>query len=137
MLFWIFVGCLVLGVVILAVTINYCTAWDDFWENVGAALFAVGLVSTIISLILFCFEYLTKDAWVAGLIEEQKAIVYQLENDVYDNDNDIGKRELMNEVRDWNKKIAKYKANQNNFWVGIYYADVYDQFEMIEWEALE
>ena len=53
------------------------------------------------------------------------------ENNLYDNDNDIGKKELMDEIHEWNGNLAYCKKIQRNFWVGIYYPNVYDNFEFI------
>ena len=53
------------------------------------------------------------------------------ENNLYDNDNDIGKKELMDEIREWNGDLAYRKAIQRNFWVGIYYPNIYDNLEFI------
>lgn len=60
------------------------------------------------------------------------SLVYQLENNLYDNDNDIGKRELYDKVTEWNTDLARGQAMQHDFWFGIFYADIYDGFEFIE-----
>ena len=37
----------------------------------------------------------------------------------------------MNQIQDWNTDLAYRKTIQRNFWVGIYYPNVYDEFEFI------
>ena len=44
----------------------------------------------------------------------------------------IGKKELMSEIQKWNEDLARHKALQNDFWVGIFIPDIFDQFEFIE-----
>lgn len=87
----------------------------------------------------FCYNqnginYILKqfgDASVAKWETQYESLTYQLENNLYDNDNDIGKKELMDEIREWNGNLAYCKEIQRNFWVGIYYPNVYDNFEFI------
>lgn len=140
MLFWIFVIMFILGIVVLVVgnsAWSYRNDMDDFLSCIGSVFVTVGFLVVVISLLIICVEHMGSDGDAAGLAEERKAIVYQLENNLYDNDNDIGKRELFTEITEWNTKIAKWTANQDNFWIGIYYADIYDQFEPIELGELE
>lgn len=37
----------------------------------------------------------------------------------------------MDEIREWNEDLAYRKAIQRNFWVGIYYPNIYDNLEFI------
>lgn len=83
---------------------------------------------------IFCIagDYLMIDGSVAACEKRYEILTYQLENNLYDNDNDLGKKDLYNQIQDWNEDLAKGKALQYNFWVGIFYPNIYDQFEFIE-----
>ena len=133
MLFWIFVMLVVIGIICFIIYEN--TVFDDEWVfNIGVAFEVTGWVAVLVSIIIFTVNYTGLD----GYIEENKAryesLTYQYENELYDNDNDIGKKELMLEIQDWNEDLARHKANQGDFWIGIYIPDVYDQFEFIEYK---
>lgn len=74
------------------------------------------------------------DAKMEDLRQRGEILEYQVENDLYDNDNDLGKKELYSEIEDYNSTIVKGKAMQNDFWYGIFYPDIYDHLEPIDYK---
>lgn len=56
----------------------------------------------------------------------------QWEENFYDNDNDVGKRELIADIEYWNTDLAYRKTMSKDFWFGTFFPDVYDQFEYID-----
>lgn len=91
--------------------------------------FVFTLIALLISTIGLASAYIGADASVAKWETQYESLTYQLENNLYDND--IGKKELMDEIREWNEDLAYCKKIQRNFWVGIYYPNVYDSLEFI------
>lgn len=129
MLFWIFVILLVVGIMILVVGNRVCEAGIVL---LGLVVTVTGVLAVLISLSVMIEENIEADAKVAEYKMRYESLVYQYENELYDNDNDVGKRELMADIEWWNSDLANRKAKQNNFWVGIYIPDIYDEFEFIE-----
>ena len=72
------------------------------------------------------------EAKIASNQQIYDSLVYQLENDLYDNDNDLGKKELYNQIQEWNTDLAYRQHIQDNLWCGIFYPNIYDQFKYIE-----
>lgn len=72
------------------------------------------------------------DGTLAKYQKTRESLVYQLENNLYDNDNDLGKKELYDQITEYNKDIATGRANHNNFWLKPFYSDIYDDLEPIE-----
>lgn len=87
---------------------------------------------SIIMLIVIIVNNTNVDAYVAENQMRYEMLVYQYENDIYDNDNDLGKRDLMEDIQEWNEDLAYRRKAQDDFWVGIFYPNVHDQFEFIE-----
>lgn len=130
MLFWIALAAAVIGL-----TISWCVICDhEVLSIISGVIGAFGAVIVCISLIIFPFEYIGVDAQVEKYKIRYDSLVYQYENDFYENDNDVGKRELITDILKWNEDLAYRKKIQYDPWVGIYWADIYDQFEFISLE---
>lgn len=129
MIFWITLGVLVLGVIGLMLI----DEWSDWYPAVGGVVGVSGAVMFIMVLILIA-QYAGNGPYVERLHVRYETLTYQYENNFYDNDNDVGKYELMQDIRDWNEDLAARKASQRNFWYGIFVPDIYDQFEFIALE---
>lgn len=128
MIFWL----VVLSIVIffgLAIYVEkrFCNC---SWPFLGIAL--ISCIVAIVMLMEIISENTNVDAYVAENQMRYEMLVYQYENDIYDNDNDLGKRDLMEDIQEWNEDLAYYREAQDDFWVGIFYPNVYDQFEFIE-----
>lgn len=126
MLFFIFIALFAISVLAIIYT-------DEMsgWHLLATIAVALTLIALLISTIGLASVYINADASVAKWETQYESLTYQLENNLYDNDNDIGKKELMDEIREWNGNLAYCKEIQRNFWVGIYYPNVYDNFEFI------
>lgn len=133
MLFFIFVAILIAGIVLLIAYDNDCMI-GEWCLYLGSIATLIGSISMFISVIILCCSYTGVDGQIAAYQARYESLTYQYENDIYDNDNDLGKKELMSEIQEWNEDMASYKENQDDFWIGIYIANIYDQFEFIEYE---
>ena len=102
------------------------------WEFVPMLAMVSSGVIVAISLLIMIVWYTSSDAETAGNKAIYESLVYQYENELYENDNDVGKKELMADIEEWNADLAFYKAIQRNFWVGIFIPNIYDEFEYIE-----
>lgn len=71
---------------------------------------------------------------IASCHQRYESLTYQLENNLYDNDNDLGKKELYDQIQAWNEDLAEGKAMQHDIWVGAFYPNIYDEFDFIELE---
>lgn len=122
MLFWTFVIIIIAGFVLFT--------FD--WENLGITISVIGIFGIIISVVVLAINYIGIDGYIARMNTRYETLVYQYENDIYDNDNDLGKRELMVDIQNWNEDLSSRRERQRDFWIGIYIPNIYDQFEFIE-----
>lgn len=129
MLFWIFVI-----VLVVCIAYNVKTNYDSF------AVFmitTVAAICVIVSGIIFLDMYGNIEGKIAQNNQKYESLTYQLENNLYDNDNDLGKKELYDQIREWNEDVVYYQNVQDNFWFGIYYPNVFDQFKLINYGQMK
>ena len=123
MLFWIFVIISIAGLVLVF-------AFD--LDNLGVTISAIGIFGIIASVVILAINYIGIDGYIARMNTRYETLIYQYENDIYDNDNDLGKRELMVDIQNWNEDLSSGREDQRDFWIGIFVPNIYDQFEFIE-----
>ena len=123
MLFWIWLILFIIGFIIVLI---------DGWEDFGAGISAFSLICLFIAGLFLIGCHVGVNGRTAKLQARYDSLVYQYENNIYDNDNDLGKREMMDDIQRWNEDLSANQKNQRDFWIGIYIPDIYDQFEFIE-----
>lgn len=123
MLFWI-------TIIGLGLTIwwGIYTDWDF------APIFLTAFIGFIVicMVITICIEHIGVEADIERYYSRYEMLKTQYENNFYDNDNDIGKYELVSKIQDWNEDLAYNKKIQRDLWLGIFHPNIYDQFDFIE-----
>ena len=138
MVLWISIFVTVICLVIFIISSN---KYGGAWDAIDAISLVFAITAFVLSIGLGGVSIIARvgaDAYLASMQEKRSALVYQLENDIYDNDNDLGKKELYSEITEYNCDVAEGKIKQNNIWVYNLYCNVYDELELIEFpENLE
>ena len=135
MIFWI---TLIATVVFTVLAIVFFNSWDFEWVSMLSTIIAViAGIAFVIMLIFVIVNNVGVEASIEANKQRYESLIYQAENNLYENDNDLGKKELVNQIQEWNEDLARGKALQNDFWVGIFYADIYDEFNFIPMTVLD
>ena len=137
MILWIFIAITIIRAIVSIISFN---KFSNFWD-------IISFISTVLAVLFFSASAVLgaiaisasvgSESYLASMQEKGNALVYQLENDLYDNDNDLGKKELYSEITEYNYDVAKGKIMQDNIWVYNLYSDVYDDLELIEFGERE
>ena len=128
MIFW-------LVVLSIVVSLGLAVYMEKRFCDYSGLFVMIALISFIVSIIMLIVIIVNNtnvDAYVAENQMRYEMLVYQYEHDIYNNDNDLGKRDLMEDIQEWNEDLAYRRKAQDDFWVGIFYPNVHDQFEFIE-----
>ena len=137
MILWISIAITIISVLVLIISLN---KFSNFWDVISFISIALSVLFFIISVVLGAIAIsasVGSESYLVSMQEKRNALVYQLENDLYDNDNDLGKKELYSEITEYNYDVAKGKIMQDNIWVYNLYSDVYDDLELIEFGERE
>lgn len=129
MILWIFIVVFVVSLVMLAISADRC------WDVIGGISIVFLVLSGISSFVFGAYSiYISvgEEGILASMQEKRAALVYQLENDIYDNDNDLGKKELYSEITEYNCEVADGKIMQDNIWVYNLYPNIYGELGLIE-----
>lgn len=132
MVLWISIFVTVICLIIFIISGN---KYDGAWDAVNAISLVFAITAFVLSMGLGGISIVARsgaDAYLASMHEKRSALVYQLENDIYDNDNDLGKKELYSEITEYNCDVAEGKIKQDNILIYNLYPDVYDELELIE-----
>ena len=136
MWFWLFV--IILGIGIGGTILGYWmydnTRYDTDWlKFAGTLITALSAIVVLIMGICIIFSHTTVEANIEVNTQRYERLTYQLKNDLYDNDTDLGKKELYNQIQEWNEDLAYYQNVQDDLWLGIFHPNIYDQFEFINY----
>ena len=129
MLFWMTIIVFILGLILSEILLKHDSEISYIISEVISGLAACAL---LIEIVVLSVNYIGVNGYVQRMNARHNMLVYQYENDIYDNDNDLGKRELIEDIQDWNEDLASRRENQDDAWIGIFIPDIYDQFKSIE-----
>ena len=118
-----------LALLVGAIIWRICDDWSD------GAIFAI-FISVILVLVcvgVIATEFIGADAKVAEYKAGYEVLNYQVKNNFYENDNELGKLQLMQMATNWNRDLSYYQNIQDDFWIGIFVPNIYNQFEFVDY----
>lgn len=131
MIFWIVIFTTII-VTIATVIISKIFDYMDGLIIIGGSFSTILWIVSIIITICVVANNVNAIGKKEGYQKQYETLSYQINNNLYDNDNDYGKKELYNQVLSWNRDLAYRKQAQKDFWIGIFYPNIYDDLEYIE-----
>lgn len=129
MVFWLVVAALVISIIVIMFRgkIN-----DDYYiiVDVSEVISVVLGVVILFMTVAICIGNFGADAKAAKYKERYDSLVYQYENEIYCDDNVV--YDLLTDICEYNEDLVYYQEIQDDFWIGIFYPNIFDQFELIE-----
>lgn len=143
MWFWLFVIVLAIGVGLIVVgNIHWDYKKNDFLyrhdDDIALAGWITSVISGFVALImLICIicSHTNVEAKLEKNREFYDALTYKMESTTCRDEFGFLSKEVIDEVQEWNKDVRYHQSAQDDFWVGIFYPNVFDQFETIDYES--
>lgn len=129
MIFWIFVILCLVFFVLYAKSDNWCEG-----DKYGAIAFICFLIS-LVMLLIIAMNHFGSDAEAALLNETHTALVYKMESTTCRDEFGFLSKEVIDDVQEWNETIRSKQALQDDFWIGIFVPDIYDEFKLIDYDS--
>ena len=129
MVFYLVVAALVISIIVIAIKNKISYDYHiivDVSEVISIVLGVVILFMTV----AICIGNFGADAKAAKYKERYDSLFYQYENEIYCDDNVV--YDLLTDIREYNEDLTYYQEIQDDFWIGIFYPNIFDQFELIE-----
>ena len=130
MLFWLFVALFIISIIVLAINEKICGDLYDAISNIFEWFAIVSCGIVLVMTFAICLGNFGVDAKTAKYKERYDSLVYQYENEIYCDDNVV--YDLLTDIREYNEDVAYYQEIQDDTWFGVFYPNIFDQFELIE-----
>lgn len=131
MLLWITAILLVVGILLITCTDSYR------FEDTGWFVTIVSSLALAVMLFIIVFAHATSDAYVATNEERYEALCYKAYSEYCRDEFGLLNKEVVDEIQNWNEDLVRFQSLQKDFWLGIFYPNVYDQFETIEYSEIK
>lgn len=125
---------LTIAIILIFGIIIYNFQENDVVNIICLIIIVFSVAIFILEAVVLCMNHFSAPGLAEQYSQRYEFLTYQLENNLYDNDNEVGKKQLYDEIRQWNEDVAYGKKMQDNIWVGVFYPHIYDEFELIELE---
>ena len=106
-------------------------SWPDICSGVCSSLGGIALVIELTVLLVVNANPIGEQA---AMEAERETLIYQLENETYKNDNNVGTTELFSSIAEYNGKVLKIQAGRKNPWTNWFYVPYGEDLELIDLE---
>lgn len=105
---------------------------DNIFAVSGVTAIIAGIVAAIM-LLAIAIIYMSNPMDIAETEAYRDTLIYEFTHDVYSDNGDdvVGKKELYNQIRDFNAQLASDHRAAKDFWIGIFVPDAYLDIEPI------
>ena len=128
MIFWIILVVLVGGIVWYLI---------DNFSDIAIILMVVGGTFAFIAISFIGIFQIGANSELLSLKTQQAAIEYKIDSGLYKDDINALDIDVVTEVKEWNGELIRMQTLQDDFWVGIFIPNIYDELEIIDYTRIK
>lgn len=125
------IAILVAGIVFLW---SHSVHYNDALEAAGVIMTTLGGFAVCIALIAVIVINVNPTGKKMAMDAKRETLMYQLENETYKNDNNLGTTDLFSSIATYNGKVLAGRRGRHNLWISWFYAPYWDEVELINLE---
>lgn len=110
---------------------------DEPFIFTGGAIAVISGIVAFIMLIIIISAHCGINAQVQSWRETYTALTYKLESGACRDEFGLLSKEIIDEVQNWNEDVVYNQNIQRDFWVGIFFPNVFDEFETIDYQRYQ
>ena len=107
---------------------------DDGFKFIGGFTITIGFMALLVMLLILPINHVGSKAKIAECRERYNALIYKVESGACRDEFGLLNKEVLDEIHAWNQFVVHRKNIQKDFWIGIFWPNIYDQFETIDYE---
>ena len=106
----------------------------EIYANIAGGFMIGALIILLIMGLVISISHAASGGKRVQLEADYEILSWEVENNIYQDGGDdvVGKKELYNQVREWNAELAKNQYYEKNFWVGIFAPNIYSDLKPIK-----
>ena len=108
-----------------------CVYWWDIGEIFCGGMCVFGVILFIELSILAVINLNVQSDKEVDMVKYE-SLIYKLKSDECKDEFGLLKKEIVDEVIEWNKYVTWSKSTSDNFWIGIFVPDIYDDYKTID-----
>lgn len=115
--------------------IRYFYNNESLYDVIFGVLAVCGLVVLGAIGFITVVEHCGTDATVAENTAIYESLIYKMESTTCRDEFGFLNKEVIDEVAEWNRNLAKHKSLQRDPWIGCFTPNIYDEFEFIDYTS--
>ena len=112
-----------------------CYSNSDFLAVIFWLIIVCAITALFVCLIIILVNHIQVDGFIARNTEIYNSLIYKMESTTCRDEVGFLNKEVIDEVSNWNRDLQHGKVMQNNPWVGWFYPNIFDQFEIIDYNS--